>query len=298
VVLAAVGLVALVALAGCSAPGSITITPVDDTDLAQEASRSIAASNPEADEETRRIVREAVENGSTTATDRRPPVDDRERRYPFRYEGAYYRVNSTVVDEELIYAVTVEVNYDPGEINDTETVRASDLPPADREIVADLPPPRSDDTDGDEGFDVGASADYTPAELSGSRLVSADESTELVVVSDGERYLLRTERPREETRYTYRYTPVEVAPSDESYAQSLRDRYLFDLEGVGDAERDVLSSARNGTYYADGSNDEAFESLVDRFRAHGAVRSDDYEGEWLVRWNGQVYWAELRYADY
>ena len=44
--------------------------------------------------------------------------------------------------------------------------------------------------------------------------------------------------------------------------------------------------------------DEAFGRLVERFRAVEGVLEDDYYGEWLVRWDGETYYAKLRYDGF
>ena len=64
--LAALGLLALVALAGCSATGSLSINTADDAEIAEAASRPVVVDSPAPDD--RRVVWEAIENGSGTAT--------------------------------------------------------------------------------------------------------------------------------------------------------------------------------------------------------------------------------------
>jgi hypothetical protein len=302
-----VGLFALVALAGCSAPGSVGLTPVDDGALADEASRSVDGPRAQVDDETARVVREAVEDGAANATGRGqdPPVDERagiDEVYPYQYRGAFYEMRATVVDRETVHRVEIRADYNASDadLEDAtgEPVRLAALPPADRRALEGVVPPRTDRRV--DGYELGASATYTDAELAASDLVreGARQPTERVLVHDGERYLLEVGAPEETIRYTYRYTAEEVAPNEAAYAASLRERYLFELDGLSEPEREVVSAARNGTYYADGGDDEAFASVVDRFREQDAFRRDEYNGEWIVRWNGQVYWASLRYPEY
>lgn len=305
-VLTTVGLLALVALAGCSAPGSVGLTPVDDGALADEASRSIDGPRAQVDDETARVVREAVVEGAANATGRGqvPPVDERggsDGEYPYEYRGAFYELSGTVVDQETVHRVEIRADYNASDADleaAGEPVRLAALPQADRRALDGVVPPRTDRQV--DGYELGASATYTDAELAASDLVRAGarRPTERVLVHDGERYLLEVSAPEETIRYTYRYTAEEVAPNEPAYAASLRERYLFELDGLSEPEREVVSTARNGTYYADGGDDEAFASVVDRFRSHDAFHRDEYSGEWIVRWNGQVYWASLRYPEY
>jgi hypothetical protein len=56
-----------------------------------------------------------------------------------------------------------------------------------------------------------------------------------------------------------------------------------------------VEEAIDGGYY-EGSSAEEFVSLVERFREHRAVRSDEWGGEWLVEYDGTVYLADLRHS--
>lgn len=285
-------LLVLAALAGCSSPGSVSLDPVDDTELAREASRGVDPGGDEAD----RVVREAVETGAANATSRNDPIDAGDDPVPYRYDGAHYELSSTVVDEETVYAAEVAVDYNATDVAGADAVRLAELPPADRRAVRSLFPPRTDRRT--EGYEVGASAVYTREELANSTLADRGETTERVVAVDGERYRVRVGGVEEDTRYTYRYTAEEVFASDEAYADHLREQHLFVLSDLPTDEREVLTEATNETYHADGEDDAAFEAVVERFRSHDAVRRDEYGGDWLVRWEGQTYWVDLRYGAY
>lgn len=285
-------LLALAALAGCSSPGSVSLEAVTDTELAHEASRGVDPGGDGAD----RVVREAVETGAANATDRGDPIDARDSPYPYRYDGAYYELSSTVVDEETVYATSVEVDYNATDVAGADAVRLAELPPADRRAVRSLFPPMTDRRT--EGYEVGASAVYTREELANSTLADRGSTTERVVVVDGERYRIRAEEAEEDTRYTYRYTAEEVFASDAAYADNLRAEYQFTLSGLPTDEREALAEAANGTYHADGEDDAAFRAVVERFRDRDAVRRDEYGGDWLVSCRGQTYWVDLRFGAY
>ncbi len=287
----AVGLLfVVVALAGCAGPGSITLTEADDARLAEANSQSV-----DPDTERGRVVSEAVETGAANDTaigSRAIESGD----VPYRYDGAYYDLSRTVVDEETAYAAQLEVDYDPANVTGTDAVRFSALPPADRRALGELFPPVSDRRD--DGYDVGKLGVYMPDELSDSALADRDETTERVVVVEGERYRVRVTEVRQTTRRTYRYTAEERFASDEAYAAQLRAEYQFTLSGLSTEERDVLRQAADGGYTADGEDDTAFRSVVDRFRERDAIRSNEFDGEWLVRWQGQTYLVDVRFGEY
>ncbi|MDV7351264.1 hypothetical protein R3751_15980 [Halorubrum distributum] len=93
--LAALCLLALVALAGCSATGSLSMETADDAELAEAASRPAVVDSPAPDD--REVVREAIEDGSETATATDPPV---KRGLPLAYEGSYYEIDWNVTGTE------------------------------------------------------------------------------------------------------------------------------------------------------------------------------------------------------
>lgn len=283
-------LLVVVALAGCAGPGSITLTAADDARLAEANSQPV-----DPDGKRGRIVSEAVETGAAndTAISGRAVESGGE---PYRYDGAYYNLSRTVVDEEEAYVAELEVDYSPTNVTDADAVRFSALPPADRRALGELFPPVSDRRD--EGYDVGKLGAYTPDELADSALADRDETTERVVIVDGERHRVRVREVRQATRKTYRYTAEERFASDEAYADHLRAEHQFTLSGVPAEEREVLRQAADGGYTADGEDDAAFQSVVDRFRGRDAIRSSEFDGEWLVRWNDQTYLVDIRFGEY
>jgi len=70
------------------------------------------------------------------------------------------------------------------------------------------------------------------------------------------------------------------------------------LDSLSGDEQDIVDEAADGTFYADSSDNDAFDSLVDRFLAHEATETDDSQGKWLVRYDGQLYVADLEYRQY
>ena len=284
-------LLALVLLAGCSAPGSISMDPVSDADIVEQASRSLARSYaPAEDDEEARMLRTAIENGSATIDSPSPPVREG---LPFEYEGAFYDLTWTVVDERTVSSVSLLVDYNASN-PEGEQIAYEDLPAADRRAVDALLPPRDDRRV--EGYELGASTRYNDSELERSVLVSHEPT---VVVYEGEAYPVKFDGTSEMTVHTYRYSAAKIADSDGEYARDLKDEYLFSLDGLTDAERAVVDEAiEEGSYYAEDDDDQAFRSVLEAFRRHEAVASEEAHGEWLVRYDGEVYWADLWYDGF
>ena len=280
----------LLPVAGCSAAGSLDMTAVNDTRLASEASRAL----PEADDagavDRRELVVGAVTNGSATANGTSPPVGT--DGLPYAVDGAYYDLSAEPVGNHTAWAVDAKVDYNGSTTG--PVVDYGDLPPADRALVDTLLPPRTDRRV--PGYEFGAGARYTAAEAAASALRSGEYTA---VRYEGKSYPVAVDSERV-TVTTYRYTAAEVAPSADAYAASLRESYLFTLPtaDLSSAEREVLAGATEATYYAESTDDEAFRSVLGRFRSHEAVRSDEYAGSWVVRYDGTVYWADLRYDGF
>jgi ferritin-like protein len=83
-----------------------------------------------------------------------------------------------------------------------------------------------------------------------------------------------------------------VAPDTETFADRVRDRYLFVLSGLSDAEREVVEESIDGAYFED---DEAFRSVVDRIREHDGISEDDFYGTWLLEYEGTEYLAYVEW---
>jgi hypothetical protein len=282
----------LAVLSGCSAAGSLEMTPVDGPSLADEASYDVPPPRPPDKEgpDRRAVVLGAIENGSATVTRRSPPVDNR---LPFEHGGAYYEVAWTVVDSEE--ATVVEVAIDYNGTTDGRTVAYDDLPAVDRETLDGLLPPR--DENRVEGYDIGVGATYTDAELNESALSGGGYDA---VTYEGEQYPIRVEQARTVTVQTYRYTATEVAPNASAYAAQLREAYAFTLDPatLDDDERSVVEAATEETYYADSTDDEAFRGVQAAFREHEAIERGDGTGLWLVRYEGELYVADLHYGQF
>jgi len=283
-------LVTLLAVtAGCSAEGSLGMEPVDDEGLADEASNDLADQRPGRDSD---VVIRSIQNGSATAVDDRPPVDEE---LPFRYRGRFYDVSYTEAGTKPGYHAGIEMDYNASSV-EGEVVDYEELPAVDREALESLLTRTDMDEDLLEpGYDFGTGTTYTGADAESSVLVPTQEYD--AVRYEGETYPIRVES-ESETLTVYRYESTLVAESAGEYGQQLREDYEFELSDLSDAEREVIDGALNDTNYIEDSDNEGFASLVERFRARDPVEGTDYRGSYVVRYDGQLYWAEMDYGSY
>lgn len=277
-------------LAGCSAPGSLAMEPVDDAELADHASQGFSVTDAEPDRESR-LIRGAIQNESATIDSPSLPV---ETALPFAFQGAYYNLSWSITDRSPATHATIEIDYN-GSDTSGETIRYTDLPSVDQRALSTLLPPQHDRRE--KGYDVGVGVRYSESEREQSLLLSERDYD--VVAYQGTTYPIRVADTREITVNTYRYTSTLVAANSTTYADHLRQRYRFTLTDLSPDARRIVTEARSeGTYYAESEDDAAFQSVLNHFQQHEAIQEDEYHGEWLVRYNGTDYWAELRYEAF
>jgi hypothetical protein len=299
-----------VALAGCSQPaGSFSMDAVNDTELADNASTALSEKDLKVENVDRRsrsertqiaVLRRAAQNESTTVTAPEPPHSANETVY--RTGDRFYTLSYTAVDtttgQQVTYRLDPNVTAAAVEENGWTVADYDDLPPVDK---AALHPPVSylsrDSLEEDEIPSEGIEEKQVYARAESNRSATANgqydairhEGTliELDVVS---------REPRSLT--VYRYQPRPVADGADSYAACLRDAYAFELSGLDSDTRAVVAEATDGTYRTENTSDTAFRSILDRFHDRTAVSATARSGSWLVRYDGRLYWTDLRYARF
>lgn len=290
--LIAVGAVlALGVLAGCSAAGSLQMTPVDDTALAKEASLSATGGGFSPGSGYRGRAGEIIENGSGTILAPDPPLETDQA---YEYERQYYTFSSEIVEEVPGAATLVSIDYNAQQPNGT-TIQFRNLSPADKrelEPVLSWSPPELR-----EGSEIDDLVVYTAEEREES-LIAEHADDYVTIRYRGERYELEVKPVRDMTLERYRYEATRIADSPEAYASQLKREYAFTLRGASESEQTVLEEAISDGYYADTTDDDAFASLVERFRRHQPVLSNEYHGSYVVRYDGQLYWAEMDYGQF
>jgi hypothetical protein len=267
-------------LTGCADPRSVLVLEEATDEEIGDTAEEVEPGSDEAE-----VITDAVGDGNAThvGTGRVPPMGFSS---PLLHNGTYYdtEVRSETVSEDTEYVLRVEYAGDEPIENETDY---DALPEPDRDALSDILPPEEP-----EGFDDETGRLYTEEERDDSLLVGRDSPT---VVLEGTRYTVETDRGETVDRREYTYRFEVVAEARDGYVSWMKDEFTFTLEGLSDGERAVVEEAIDGGYY-EGSSAEEFVSLVERFREHRAVRSDEWGGEWLVEYDGTVYLADLRHS--
>jgi hypothetical protein len=267
-------------LAGCGHPSVVLdLNEATAEDIADEVSMSA-----EPGSEEHRLVQTALENGSATRRGRYELFDDIAA---VRVDDAFYQVSETRLGSSEVTVYEVLVDLDPTDATPTRgEIAFEELPEGDRRRLEPLlneePPDR-------DGYDAGVG--YGTAEEVGNESVFVPEREYDIVVHEGDRYRVAVDS-RTANEAEYRYEATEVAPDVATYADQIRARYRFELTGLSDAEREVVEEAIDGAYFED---DEAFQSVVERIRAHEGINEADFYGTWLLEYEGTEY---LTYVEW
>ena len=270
-----------VALAGCGHPP--VVLDMDDAtadDIANEVSMTV-----EPGDEEYSVVSSAHENGSATRSGRSELFD---RTDTVRVDDTFYNVSETRVGSNEVTVYELRIDFDPADSTaERDEIRYDDLPEADRQRLE-----RFFSEDGQptgDGGDLGV--EYGTAEAVGNGSVFVPEPEYDIIVHDGERSRVTVDS-RTTTEAAYRYEVTEVASDVDTFADRVREQYLFTLEGLSDAEREVVEEAIDGGYFED---DDAFRSVVERIREHEAIEVAEFYGTWLLEYEGGTY---LTYAEW
>ena len=269
------------AIAGCGHP-SVVLDMDEATadDIADEVSMT---AEPGSDEYT--LVTSARENESATRNGRYELFD---RTDTVRIDDTFYEVSETRLESSEVTIYEVHIDLDPDDSTpELGEIEYDDLPEVDR---TRLEPVLSAETPSDQKeYDI--SVDYGTAEEVGNESVFVPERQCDVLLHDGNRYRVAVDA-RAAPEAEYRYTVTEIAPDVESFADRIREQYLFALTGLSDAERAVVEESIDGGYFEE---DDAFRSVIDRIRDHEGLAVADFDGTWLVEYEGSEY---LTYAEW
>jgi hypothetical protein len=289
-VLAFGSLLLLAALGGCSAAGSLSMTPVEDSEsLGANASHEIGGNSNTYEMHRQQPIEAAIENDAVTVNGTHLTTGSD---LPYEHRGRYYDVTGAIIGQTAGYHGEAGIDYNSSTVEGT-VVAYRDLPAVDRRALAPLlAPPR----EGDEpGSDIDIPVSYTEAQANASMLVT--EQAVDGIRYEGETYDIHV-TTEAATLDTYRYNATLVAASSDEYAALLDRRYAFTLTNLSDEETEILDRSIGDTHYIENEGNSGFASLVDRFRHHRPVRVSEYDGAWLVRYDGRRYWAEVDFGMY
>lgn len=270
----------------------VSMEPVTDEEIADRVTRS-EDFTPEHDRYE--FVRRVVENESVTKQGTEPTVP---QDHTVVFDGTVYRITHEVVSSEPATSYQFTLNPVEDEVASNETVRYGDLPEVDRRKLAD----RGLDDPGFLGF--GSTILYTDEESAESRLVP-DPEFSVIVWDDETRGRWTVDGSYDSPLRTYRYDAEVVHESAARFGADIREKYAFELSGLSSGERDIVNSAIEDSYVVspDSSPSDAFWKLAERFGRHDEYYRDDEDraadddpvsGTYLVRYEGAVYWTQVR----
>lgn len=310
---------AVTATGGCtgcvpSPTASLRMTAETDAGLASEALTVFDAGSEEDRPERERaaLADRVVAEGSATVEDTDPPLPT--DRPAVVGDAGVYRFAAEPVDSREMRSFSVTINpirVDEGEETPgpSDRVRFADLPAADREVLAE-----QGYGDG-RPIGIGTGLSYRSEAVEESVLVP-DPEYPVVVWPDGPARF-EVDGGSTYTVYTYEVTAERVS-SAAAFGADVRGRFGFPLTALPREERAILDAAIDPeTPAADGDDHsgyrvagdeepgEALRSLVDRFRERDPVvlegerRPESWRasGEYVVRYDGAVYWTRLRVTE-
>jgi hypothetical protein len=248
------------------------------------------------DDPARPIVDAATGDGSGGSTEittyGRAPIHDGAF---LRLDGAFYRSRHSEVERESVPGRLLWVRWEKGQTApaDAETTSYAALPANDQRALrlAIFGPvyERGLDRHPRQGLRVSDFPAPYPDGTSDSRLVGSDRTW---VEWQDRVYAVRVGGETETDRRTYRYEFDRVASAAEAFRSVVADEYLFALETLDDAEREIVASAVDGGYEECEPTSAALDSLRERLNAARDL-PHPREGEWYVSYDGERYLLDV-----
>ncbi|SHG47236.1 hypothetical protein [Halobaculum gomorrense] len=300
---------------GCAASptASLRLTAEDDAGLAREALTVFGdggdgGDGGEADPNPRGgLAVRVVEAGPVTTEDTDVPLPTGR---PVVVNDGVYRFAAEPVDSRELRSFSVTIN--PLRVDEgAETpgpgdrIRFEELPAVDRRKFREL------GFVDERPFGIGTSLSYRPEAVEESVLVPEPEYSVIVWPDGPARF--EVDGGGSYTVYTYELTADRVT-SATAFGADVRERFGFSLAVLPREEREILDAAidpetpaPDGDDYSgyhvasDQEPSDALRSLVNRFREREPVvfewerRPEPWRasGEYVVRYDGAVYWASL-----
>lgn len=237
------------------------------------------------------VLRTAVQTGTATRTTATYSGQDAwfDQRNTVLLNKTVYTVSETQLESEKETMYRVDIDFTPENTSSQlGKIRYDKLPPTDRN---QLNRTLSDGISADD-FDGIKSVAYKPAEVNYNKSVFIPKREYGILQYDGEQYRVSVEQ--DFIYYVeYEYKVTEIAASVKEFAEQLRNKYLFTLDGLSPAEQEVIEDAIETGEVAWESEDSA--SVIAKIREHTALEEDDYSGTWLMKYDGDEYLVYLIY---
>ncbi|WP_227356575.1 hypothetical protein [Haladaptatus salinisoli] len=275
-------------LVGTAPAARLSMQAVTPAELPSKLLYAVQAS------EKARLLDRILDGGAAVDGTRPPLPADRH----LLHDGTVYQLAHDVTARTPATRYSVKVDIVEGPVDESETVRFSDLPKVDRETFAEKGLANG------ETVGIGTAFLYTDAERNRSALVPESDYS-VIRWKDGSRAKWVVDEAHSATVDTYQYTGERIAPAAE-YGRRVRERFAFELSGLSEAQREIVTTAVEESHYLVDSGETpppALVSLARRFRRHEhpTALGEDGEGArngaYLVRFDGTLYWTVLMVHD-
>ncbi|WP_420192018.1 hypothetical protein [Haloplanus salinarum] len=237
------------------------------------------------DEESKEydVIRSAMKNGSATRTGQNKWFD---RRNTVLLNQTVYTVNETRLGSEKATKYEVGIDFTPeNTTSELGVIRYDKLPPIDRrQLNRTLSQGSTEKSPGE------LNVEYEPTGGGTNKSVFVPEQQYDILQYNGEQYRVTVEREFS-SDVEYQYEVTEAAANVKEFAEQLRNKYLFTLDGLSPAEREVIEEAIETGEVAWESEDS--ESVISKIREHTALSQDGSSGTWLMKYDGNEYLVTL-----
>ena len=273
--------------AGCALPSnSIRVREATSKEIVEAVSMRVDVESKEYD-----VIRSAVKNGTATRTGENRWFD---RQNTVLFNQTVYTVNETQLASEKatryeigIYPMPEDISPDEDISSELGVVRYDKLPPTDRrKLNRTLPSGSTKENSGELNVEYESTAEGT------NRSVFVPKQQYDRLQYNGELYRVTVERAFS-SDVEYQYEVTEIAGNVEGFAEQIRDKYLFTLDGLSPAEQAVIEEAIE-TGQVDSWDSADSESVISNIREHRALRAEEGDaGTWLMKYDGGEYLVYL-----
>lgn len=211
-----------------------------------------------------------------------------------RFDGSYYRTSVTETDAESVPARLLALDWERGREAppDADVLSYEALPESDREalrLAVHGPEYERDRGLPTQGMSVSEFPAPYPDGVEGSELVGAGETW---VRWDGRDYRVTLGDETTATRRSYRVALEAVADDEGAFREHVAAEFLLELDGLSEAERDLLAEAADRKY----EECEPASDALDAFRSRldgDAELPHPADRSWYVAVDGDRHVVEV-----
>jgi hypothetical protein len=270
-VLATVSVVLLITLAGCVDPES-TIEMNEMNSEIQVANNATTDSTVLAEPLKKTIV-----NGESNRTDYNYLDSDDN----IRHNGSVYSIEGHKVGErsavEFEYNISKsnrssDVNFETLIEEDQQTIRSGVRKIQDRENRREI-----------------LFGNTYSLDVNNKSKILENNTTIIKYKNTSYKFKVNDKRVIKEDIYKYRRKLV--SNSLESYGQEIIDKHAFNISFSNQEQREFINKSIDDNYY--GEQNKTVENIIKQFDSEKAFELKEYRGTWFVRYNEQLYEAEL-----